>query len=74
VGLAGSQTQPRFEVFWVWLNMALGCRPYGAQPKRDVALGLLLLCRNPSARWSFGVGTARDDPRLALGLAVQDPK
>jgi len=45
--------------------MALGFPPEGGQPKHHMALGLLSLHCSLNARWRFGLGTARNGPRLA---------
>jgi len=55
-------------------HVALEFPPGGGQPKRHVVLGLLPLGCSPSARWRFGLGIHKHGPRLALGLAGQDPK
>jgi len=55
-------------------HMTLEFLPGGEQPKSHVVLGLLSLGCSPSAKWRFGLGIHKQDPRLALGLAGQDLK
>jgi hypothetical protein len=55
-------------------HVTLAFPPEGGHPKRHMALHMLPLRCSPSTRWCFGWGTVRLGPRLALGLAGQDPK